>query len=310
VRAGPKVAVDSSPLAFRSRLSGAGRFAGFCRQYVVVPKGKGSLKPLRLRPWQVELAGSVLDPAPPPSLAGWMLPRGQGKSALVAALGLDDLMLGAEGASVVVVATDERQAGIVFGAAARMVELQPELATRVQAYQDRLVVPARGASFQVLPAVPKRLEGLNPTLAILDEFGVISRDVYEVVSPASGKRDASLTWGSAPRPRTGPTPCSRTCAAGPPSIPRTRRSSGASTRRPGSRTTRSTAGTAGSWRTQRLGTSCPSGSSARSCRRRPGRRPFAGPGCASSPRSWPTPGCHREPGTAVPIRGRFRTAPR
>jgi phage terminase large subunit-like protein len=79
----------------------------------------------------VELVGTVLDPTPPPSLAGWMLPRGQGKSALVAALGLFDLMLGAEGASVVVVATDERQAGIVFGAAARMVELHPELAARV-----------------------------------------------------------------------------------------------------------------------------------------------------------------------------------
>jgi phage terminase large subunit-like protein len=195
VRAGPKAAVDGSPLPFRSGLRGARRFSAFCRTYVVVPKGTGARRSLRLRPWQVELVGSVLDPDPPPSLAGWMLPRGQGKSALVAALGLYDLMLGAEGASVVVVATDERQAGIVFGAAARMVELHAELAARVQVYQDRLVVPARGASFQVLPAVPKRLEGLDPTLAILDEFGVISRDVYEVVSLASGKRDASLILG-------------------------------------------------------------------------------------------------------------------
>ena len=162
---------------------------------MIVPKGTGALRPLRLRPWQVELVSSVLDPMPPPSLAGWMLPRGQGKSALVAALGLYDLMLGAEGASVVVVATDERQAGIVFGAAARMVELHAELAGRVQVYQDRLTVPARGATFQVLPAVPKRLEGLDPTLAILDEFGRIDRETYEVVGLASGKRDASLVLG-------------------------------------------------------------------------------------------------------------------
>ena len=195
LRAGPKAAVDRSPLSFRSGLRGARRFAAYCGTYVVVPKGTGARRPLYLRPWQVELVGTVLDPDPPPSLAGWMLPRGQGKSALVAALGLYDLMLGAEGASVVVVATDERQAGIVFGAAARMVELHPELAARVQVYQDRLVVPARGASFQVLPAVPRRLEGLDPTLAILDEFGVISRDVYEVVSLASGKRDSSLILG-------------------------------------------------------------------------------------------------------------------
>jgi hypothetical protein len=57
-------------------------------------------------------------------------------------------VLGAEGASVVVVATDERQAGIVLGAAARMVELHPELAAPVQVYQDRLAVPVRGGTFR------------------------------------------------------------------------------------------------------------------------------------------------------------------
>jgi phage terminase large subunit-like protein len=108
-----------------------------------------------------------------------MMPRGQGKSTLVAALGLYDLMEGDEDASVVVAATDERQAGIVFSTAVRMVELSEDLSSRVQVFKDRLVVPARGASFVCLPAEPKRLEGLDPTLAILDEVGVISRDVYE-----------------------------------------------------------------------------------------------------------------------------------
>jgi phage terminase large subunit-like protein len=119
VKAGPKTAVEPSQLSLKSNTMGAPRFARFCKQYIIVPKGKDALKPLRLRRWQVELVGSVLAPDPPASLAGWMLPRGQGKSALVAALGLYDLMLGAEGASVVVVATDERQAGIVFGATVR-----------------------------------------------------------------------------------------------------------------------------------------------------------------------------------------------
>ena len=54
-----------------------------------------------------------------------------------------------------VAATDERQAGIVFRTAVRMVELHPELETRVVPYQDRLVVPERGASFAV-PARPSR----------------------------------------------------------------------------------------------------------------------------------------------------------
>ena len=65
--------------------------------------------------------------------------------------------------------------------------MRPELEKRVQVYQDRLVVPGRDATFQVLPAVPKRLEGLDFTTAILDEFGRIDREVYEVVGLASAE---------------------------------------------------------------------------------------------------------------------------
>lgn len=195
MRAGPKAAVDGSRLPWRPRTQGAARFAAFARKFLIVPKGEGALKPLLLRPWQVDLCASILDPDPRPRLAGWMLPRGQGKSTLVAALGLYDLMCGEEGASVVVAATDERQAGIVYRAAARMVELNPELLSRVQVFKGELRVPERGASFVCLPAEPKRLEGLDPTLAILDEIGVISREVYEVVALAQGKRASSTLLG-------------------------------------------------------------------------------------------------------------------
>lgn len=195
MRAGPKAAVDASPLPFRPRSSGAARVAAFCERFVTVPSGKGARKPLRLRPWQVALIASVYDADPRPRLAGWMLPRGQGKSTLVAAIGLYDLMLGEEGSSVVVAATDERQAQIVFRTASRMVELNDDLASRVQVFKDRLLVPERGATFACLPAEAKRLEGLNPTLAILDEIGVISRDVYEVVALSQGKRESSTLLG-------------------------------------------------------------------------------------------------------------------
>lgn len=194
VAAGPKKAADPSLLPLVSDRSGAARFADFCRQFVRVPKGTGARGPLLLRPWQVGLAASVLD-APGVRSAGWMLPRGQGKSALAAALGLYDLMLGQEGASVVVAATDDRQARIVFATAVRMTELHPDLRGRCEVLKDHIRVPERGATFQVLPAEAKRLEGLDPTLAILDEIGVISRDVYEVVALASGKREHSLLLG-------------------------------------------------------------------------------------------------------------------
>ncbi len=110
---------------------------------------------------------------------------------MTAVLALYELLCGVDGAQVVVVATDERQAGLCFRAAARMVELHPDLERRVQAYADQLVVPVRGSAFTVLPAVPKRLEGLDFTLAILDEAGRIDRDVFEVVSLATGKQKRS-----------------------------------------------------------------------------------------------------------------------
>jgi len=133
----------------------------------------------------------VLDATPQPRTAGWMLPRGQGKSSLMAAWGLYELFCGGEGATVCVVAVDERQAGIVFNIARRMVELEDQLGARCQVFKERLVIPVRDAQFHCLPAEPKRLEGLDYTLAILDEAGVANRDSYEVLTLAQGKRERS-----------------------------------------------------------------------------------------------------------------------
>lgn len=191
MKAGPKAAVDGPPLPLKASRRRELAIARFARTYVRVPRGHGVRQPLRLRPWQRELIAASWDRRPPARLAGWMLPRGQGKTSLTAVLALYELLCGVDGAQVVVVRTDERQAGLCFRAAARMVELHPDLECRVQAYTDQLVVPARGASFTVLPAVPKRLEGLDYTLAILDEAGRIDRDVFEVVTLATGKQKAS-----------------------------------------------------------------------------------------------------------------------
>lgn len=188
MKAGPKAAVDPSPLPWRPRSTGSARFAAFCAKFIKVPSGTGALRPLKLRTWQQELVGSVLDAEVQPRTAGWMLPRGQGKSSLMAAWGLYELFEGGEAATICVVAVDERQAGIIFNIARRMVELDEHLARRVVVYKERLEIPSRGAEFHVLPAEPKRLEGLNYSLAVLDEAGVANRDSYEVLTLAQGKR--------------------------------------------------------------------------------------------------------------------------
>jgi phage terminase large subunit-like protein len=202
MKAGPKGSVDPSLLPWRPRETGSARFIAFCRKFIRVPKGTGALSPLTLRDWQQDLVGSVLDADPTPRIAGWCMPRGQGKSTLVAALGLYELMCGGEGATVIVAAVDERQAGIVFGIARRMVELNDDLSSRVQVFKDRLVVPSRGASFTCLPASPASLEGLDFSLAICDEIGRIDPETWQVIALASGKRERSTLIGiGTPGPR-------------------------------------------------------------------------------------------------------------
>src|SRR5438034_2000538 len=119
MRPGPKAHIDGSALPLRGSKRRELAVARFALDYVRVPRGHGVRKPLRLRPWQRSLIAATWDVKPRPRLAGWMLPRGQGKSSLTAVLALYELLAGAEGAQVVVVATDERQAGIVHRVASR-----------------------------------------------------------------------------------------------------------------------------------------------------------------------------------------------
>lgn len=191
MKAGPKAAVDPSPLPFRPRSPvESERFEAFATKFLRVPKGTGAGGPLRLRPFQQLIAADVLDSGA--RTVGLMLPRGSAKTTLMAAIGLYVLFTGGEGANVVVFAVDERQAGLAFNAARRMVELSPELAARCQVFKEKLFIPSTDSSFTVMPASPAAAEGLDYVLAIVDEAGVVNRDLFEVVSLAQGKRERSV----------------------------------------------------------------------------------------------------------------------
>lgn len=140
---GPKSPVDASPLPFRSRKTGADRFAAWVTKYLVVPKGKGAGKPRRLRPWQIEMLRPFLDPEPRPVVGAIMGPRGLGKTGPFAALGLYELFCDPDGNEIPIVAVDERMAGRLLKPAAQMVELNDELARRAVVYRDRVEVPGK-----------------------------------------------------------------------------------------------------------------------------------------------------------------------
>jgi len=195
VKAGPKAQVTAPPLdlAHLPR-SGVRRIDGFAREYLTVTRGKGVRKPFRLRPWQKNIVGRLFPAKGPRPRQGLIsMPRGNGKTSLAAVLGGYGLFAdGVEGAEVIVVASDARQAGITHRQVARMVELDGRLAEQVQVFQNRIYVPHTDSTLTVLPAEPGALQGWNPSLAIVDELHVVTRAVWDAVALAAGKRDRSL----------------------------------------------------------------------------------------------------------------------
>jgi phage terminase large subunit-like protein len=204
VKAGPKGAPTAPPLDLR-RLPkrGGARCIAFCERYITVPKGTGAKHRLKLRPWQREIVRGVLD-EPRPRQALVAIPAGNGKSTLAAAIGLYGLLGdGVEGAQVLVVASDERQARIIFRTAKRMVELDKDLSARVQVFADHLLEPRTDSIFMALPADPGSLQGWDPSMALVDELHVVTEDTFEAMAARAGKRDRSLLLAISTPPKAG-----------------------------------------------------------------------------------------------------------
>jgi phage terminase large subunit-like protein len=179
------------------------RAIAFVERYITVPKGTGARRRLKLRPWQREIVHGVLDePRPRQGLVS--IPAGNGKSTLAAALGLYGLLADrVEGAQVICVASDERQARIILNTARRMVELEPALYDRVQIFRDHLLEPQTDSTFFALPADPGALQGWDPSMAIVDELHVVTEDTFEAMAARAGKREHSLLLAISTPPRIG-----------------------------------------------------------------------------------------------------------
>mgnify|MGYP002724262065 CR=1 FL=1 len=202
MKAGPKGGRDLTPLPWRTRTKGARQFALFCKRYLKVPRGKGAKRPFVVRDWQAELVGKLLDDRR--HLNVWVLPRGNGKSGLAAAIALHHLfMSGEEGARVIIVAQDERRASALLRTAARMVETSDELDGRAMVYKDRIVVPGTDSQLLALPAEAHRVEGEDASLVIVDEIGFVPRETFEAALLSAGKREHSqvLCIGTPSPPR-------------------------------------------------------------------------------------------------------------
>ncbi|GIM69150.1 terminase [Planomonospora venezuelensis] len=193
MRAGPKSAIRVGRLNLSDLPSDGGeRVAAFVAKYLTPPKGEGHGEPFELRDWQRDLVDSVFD-RPRPRSALWAIPRGNGKSSLAAALAIYCLFADKQPSpQVLVIATSEKQAGIVFEIARTMIEQSPPLLDRSVIYADRIIVPETNGLLMALPAEEGALQGYDPSMAIVDEIGYVTDPVFEAVMSASGKRPRSL----------------------------------------------------------------------------------------------------------------------
>lgn len=200
LKAGPKAAITAVPLNFKGwPTDRAQRRVRFIERFVRITKGVGAGEAFTLRPWQKDILKGAFAPGVRTALVS--LPRANGKSALAAALAVAELFCGPDSAEVLVVASDQRQASIVFNLARRMIETSPHLAERAQVFKDKIVIPHNDSIMIALPADPAALHGWDPSLLIVDELHVVTQEVWEAVTSVSGKRPESLVLAiSTPAP--------------------------------------------------------------------------------------------------------------
>jgi phage terminase large subunit-like protein len=108
---------------------------------------------------------------------------------LVAPIALDGLLCEGEGAEVYSCAADRDQAKLVFAAARRTVEMDPELAGLLRLTRDTIDYPATGSIYRALSSEAYTKEGLSPTLVLADELHAWpNRELYDVMALAMGGR--------------------------------------------------------------------------------------------------------------------------
>lgn len=164
-----------------------------------VPEGAKVGQPIQLADFQKKFILAVYDNPHGTRRAYLSIARKNGKSALIACLLLVHLV-GPEArlnSQLVSGARSRDQAALVFNLAAKMVQLNPELARRVRIVPSgkRLIGLTMNTEYKALAADGTTAHGLSPVLAILDEVGQVRgpRDAFiEAITTAQGAHEEPL----------------------------------------------------------------------------------------------------------------------
>ena len=155
--------------------------------------------PMVFRDWQKELLRHVFAVTADGKLrhrrALILLPRKQGKSAVLSAVALDQLVFGVDGGEIYSCAADREQARIVFGTAKRMVEMEPELSSTLKVFRDSIYNPLTGSVYKVLSSEAATKEGYSPSFTAFDELHAQPNpDLWSVMSLGMGARNEPMLF--------------------------------------------------------------------------------------------------------------------
>lgn len=173
---------------FRSESARARRWI---ESELVIPTGAGAGSRLRFAGFQRRLLDTVYE-----ALATFVsIPTANGKTTMLAAVALERICRGDSYAEVDVIATKEDQAAILVETAKRFVECSPVLVPLCAWHAKEGVLEYRptGSILAAHPAKLAALQGLNFSLAIVDEVGFANDELVEALLARLGKRpDARL----------------------------------------------------------------------------------------------------------------------
>jgi len=179
----------------------ADRAVAFFRRFIRHTKGEWAGKPFELLPWQEdEVIRPVFgrknsDGTRQIRTAFVHVPRKNGKSELIAGVGLYMLLADGElGAEVYLCAADRDQAAIVFEMASAMIAANPDLRRRCVPYKNQILVESTRSKLKVLSSEAYTKHGYSPSAVIFDELHAQpDRELWDVMQTGQGARRQPLT---------------------------------------------------------------------------------------------------------------------
>jgi len=159
-------------------------------------------QPLVLQNWQHEIIWNVYGTVNEQGLRQFRyayleIPKKNGKTTLIAALGLYHLVMDPPGGQIYCCAADREQAGLAYGAALQMIEQNEDLQGILKVTDSKKLIINRktGTFLKVLSAEAYTKHGINPTVVIFDELHAQpNRDLWDVMTFGSGSARREPLW--------------------------------------------------------------------------------------------------------------------